>query len=601
MAIVEPYSVTLLDQFRALARRLDAAPHRQRGELIQGFLAEHGWADANRVYRGLRKVGWSSGRKTRSDAGSTALDEQVLRELGAAIRPGIRKNGKVTMEVPNAISLMASNGRAIPVGASRVRTLLRRAHLDARSAALDTPHVPMSSLYPNHVHQTDPSLCLLYYAPNGEQRVLRDEEIHRNKPAWVERIGNLKCWRYVLTDHMSSVVIVRYYQAKGETQTNLYDFLLYAWRQLDALGCPFHGVPELLVWDKGSDAGGAIHNALRALQVETWAHARGQARAKGQVECANNIVEKLFESRLKFEPVRNVDELNTAAEAWYRAFNANAIPHYDSRLKRIGLAQPQARYALWQTIRQEQLRTLPDDELCRYLLTAEPEPRKVRATGAGGLTVSFRHPSAKQSLVYDLSGIAGVFRDMTVTVSPLVYGANQVLVTIADYKGDEQTHVIDPVAFEQTSGFRADAPVFGQEFRALRDTPIEEAAKTADRTAYPGRSDEEIEKAKARNAAPFGGLNAHSHLREVYVPEYMKRRGEVVEVAHPVRVAEQILTVTDICARLASVMGRGWRPEYYAAIKDRCPEGAPERELATLRAWLEQPAEAPARPALRAV
>ena len=46
----------------------------------------------------------------------------------------------------------------------------------------------------------------------------------------------------------------------------------------------------------------------------------------GGVEGANNLVETQFESRLRFDPVHSVDQLNAAASAWAEAFNANAIP-----------------------------------------------------------------------------------------------------------------------------------------------------------------------------------------------------------------------------------------------------------------------------------
>ena len=62
----------------------------------------------------------------------------------------------------------------------------------------------------------------------------------------------MKCYRYVLTDHFSSSVCVRYYAAMGETALNMYDFLLYAWgKKADPLYV-FHGIPETLVWDCGA-------------------------------------------------------------------------------------------------------------------------------------------------------------------------------------------------------------------------------------------------------------------------------------------------------------------------------------------------------------
>jgi hypothetical protein len=45
----------------------------------------------------------------------------------------------------------------------------------------------------------DASLCLVYYL-NGEQRVIRDDELYKNKLAALARV-KFKCYRWVLTDH----------------------------------------------------------------------------------------------------------------------------------------------------------------------------------------------------------------------------------------------------------------------------------------------------------------------------------------------------------------------------------------------------------------
>jgi hypothetical protein len=602
MALRDSISIELANDLRTLGAALDQAGKGHSGPLIEAFMQRYGWTDSNKVYRHLKAVGWTSGRKRRADAGKTALDMETVEKLGATLRAGVRENGKATMETPNAISLLTQNGVDIPLSASRVRTILKRHHHDVSAARQRAPHTAMRSLHPNHVHFVDPSLCLLYYTPNGQQRVLHDSEIHRNKPAWVEKTGHLKCWRYVLTDDDSGTLIVRYYAAKGENQANLYDFLLYAWQHMPSIGRPFHGVSSLLVWDKGSASlATAINNALSALDVKTWAHAKGHSWAKGQVENGNNLVEKLFESRLIFQPVKSVDELNQAAERWYQAFNANAIPRLDTRIRRPGM-EPTARYALWQTIRADQLRRLPDLELCRYLLSAAPEPRVVRSTPAGGLSIQFAHPQSKRTEYYDLSRVPGVFKDMKVEVSPLIYGDAQVLIRVEDYKGDIQTHVVDPVQWTDR-GKRADAPAWGERFRDTPDTAIEEANKAADRAAYGDLPREEIDKAKAKRKTPFGGsLDAHSHLADVYIPAYMARPGTDLEVRNPVEVVERRLDLTTLCIKLKPMLGDAWPEGAFTKIQAAYPEGAPESELPALAEWLRAESQPVAeRPRLVAV
>ena len=147
--------------------------------------------------------------------------------------------------------------------------------------------------------------------------------------------GKLKCWRYVLTDHYSASICVRYYAAAGETAANMYDFLLYAWGLKETPAFVFHGIPKLLIWDCGTaNIARATTNALKAFGVETKPHLPGNPRAKGQVENANNLVECHFESRLRFEPVNGIEELNDASERWCTAYNANLLEGLDTRLRK---------------------------------------------------------------------------------------------------------------------------------------------------------------------------------------------------------------------------------------------------------------------------
>jgi hypothetical protein len=286
-------------------------------------------------------------------------------------------------------------------------------------------------------------------------------------------------------------------------------------------------------------------------------------------------VECLFESRLMYEPVENVDELNVAAEAWYNAYNADAIPNYDARLHRKYMETPTARYALWQMIRREQLRILPNVEMCRLLLSADPIERRVDQE----LTISFKHPAVKLRLHYDVGHIPGVFIGAMVKVSPLVYGENQVLVTVTDYKNEATTHIVAPVEVDAVSGFRKDAAEFGKEFKSRPDTVIEVAGKAADRAAYPGLDQEEIDKAKNKNATPFGGLDAHSHLADVAAPSFMDRPGERLNVPNPIHVEIKPLNITQASMRLRTMLGRAVSAEDRALLAEWYPQGVMEEQL----------------------
>lgn len=586
MAINEPTSLMVQDALRELACLLDAAPHGERSAMVGAFADMYQWS-RSRVYTALGRVGWSSGRKTRSDCGTTSQDMAVLTDVCATLRIGQRKNGKATMHTPTAVSLLSQNGREITVSNSRVNALLKANQMNMASQRLDRAAQSMRSLHPNHVHQVDPSLCLIYYMPDGKQRIIQEDEFYKNKLENVAKL-KLKVWRYVLTDHFSNTTIVRYYQAKGETQANLFDFLLYCWEKRE--GRVMHGVPKMLYWDKGSaNTAGAIKNALIALQVKAEEHKAKNPRAKGSVENGNNRVECLFESRLMYEPVENVDQLNTAAEGWYNAYNADAIPNYDARLHRKYMADPQARYALWQMIRREQLRILPSVEMCRLLLSADPIERKVD----GELVISFKHPSIKQRLHYDVGHIPCVFVGAMVKVSPLVYGENQVLVTVTDYKNEETTHIVSPIVAD-AGGFRSDGAIYGEEYKSRPDTVIETAGKAADQAAYAGLSIEEIEKAKNKNAVPFGGLDAHSHLKDVVAPSFMDRPGERLNVPSPIHIEIKPLTQTQAAMRLRSMLGRPLAAEDREKLAEWYPAGVMEEQLQEVAVRLEGKFAAPA-------
>lgn len=573
MAIEAPSALTIADEMRSLARQLDSASHREKGDLVEQAMQHYGWSRA-KVYSQLKTVGWSSGRKVRADRGTTTQSMEALAMVSSFERLGIRKNGKATMKTPLATSILAQNGFEISVSNSRINTLLRDRQMHLAAMKQAAPAQNMRSLHPNHVHQVDPSLCLVYYLPNGEQHIMRDEEFYKNKLEKIAKI-EFKVWRYVLTDHYSASIIIKYYQAKGETQANLYDFLLYCWSKKDST--LLHGVPKLLIWDKGSANGaGAIKNALRSLDVQQIPHTAGNARAKGGVENGNNLGETLFESRLRLEPVSNVDELNAAAEHWYNAYNANAIPNYDSRLKRKHMAQPMARYGLWQMIRKEQLRILPDIEVCRQLLSGADVERKV----SQDLSISFRNPVTKQRQHYDLRHIPGIHIGQMVKVSPMVYGAGNVIVSFSNYLGEEISQIVEPITGDAISGFADTAQVFGEGFKSQPDTVVEQAAKAADRLAYPGKTAEQIEAAKRSNTVPFDGrINAHSHLANVQAPAFMERPGEMMNVPNRLQIEIKPLSNIEAKVKLRNLLGRSLTAADSANLAAWYPDGIMEDQL----------------------
>ncbi|MDR1575311.1 MAG: transposase [Treponema sp.] len=512
-----------------------------------------------KAYKVLKENGWDSGRAKRKDAGDSSLDGELLAAVGEMLKQCVRKNGKATLPVNVARSILEGRGLAVPVGDSRLRELLRENHLAVADSRVPSPHQAMRTEYPNQVHQADPSVCLIYFAPGGKQdaskmRIIGDDELYKNKN-FLE--GKLKCWRYVLTDHYSGSLCVRYYAAMGETAANMYDFLLYAWGKKKSNVNVFHGVPELLIWDCGTaNIARATSNALKAFGVKTVPHLPGNPRAKGQVENGNNLVETQFECRLRFEPVNSIEELNETAERWYAAYNANLINGLDTRLKRGGIRE--SRSTLWQRIPKEKLRELPDKETCRQVFANGIQTRKV----AGDLTVSIVHPRAGRSLKYSVRDLPGILVGMELRLQPLLVTeepGKQSFLCIASYEngGKEKSFELAPVVFDE-AGFDVTAPVYGKEYKRPKDTTRETAGKVLE---SPGL------------AAVMGP--AHSFIQPEN-PFMRQSAGTPIEVAETVHTHEIIISAVEAAKRVKAECGEV--PEgFINTLREQYPEGAPTR------------------------
>lgn len=567
---------------RALALELDATAHGARAALIEEAAARMGLSRAA-LYQRLREVGWASGRRVRADKGRTRVPDATLDNIAAMQRAGRRENGKQVLHTPTAVSIAVGAGIAVPVSAAHLQRLLRARKLDAQSKLRERPVQPLRAPHPNHTHQVDPSLCLLYYL-GGRQFMIRDDEFYKNKLERVAKI-KLKVWRYVLYDRASGVIQVRYYEAAGENSAALFEFLMWAWSRKPDL-TP-HGVPKILLWDKGSaNTSFAVARVCEALEVTPIAHAAGNARAKGGVEGAQNIVETSFESRLRFEPVADCAALNAAAAAWAEAYNANRLPGLDSRLRRSGIA-PVARYDLWHLIRAEELRELPPVEQVR----AYAEGREAKRVVHPDLTVHYRHPRAQATCTYSVAGLAGVCVGDPVELRPLLFGDRAVTLRVARYDGEPLVYRLEPSVEYDRYGQVADAPEIGAAYARPKATDIDRSAARLDALLYPSAEGvEEIRRQRAQGFVPFdGALKSVSPLLEIERTTYLPRQGTPIALAGPV-VEAAPLSPPEAVDRL---LARGIDvPGLYDRVKALYPQGVMEEEFEQLAARFS--AEAPA-------
>ncbi|WP_184415186.1 DDE-type integrase/transposase/recombinase [Rhodocyclus tenuis] len=588
----------MLQKLFALRDRIDAAAHGQKGAIVGEFCALHG-THIGTVHRWLKDhAGRKTNRKRRADAGTTRIDDTTLTFIAGAKREAFRANGKDTMPLGVAMNVAAANGLEVPVSKSRVATLLRQRRMDAATVMAARNHIELRSLYPNHVHEIDPSLCLIYYI-GGRQMCMRAEEFYKNKLDKIAKV-KLKVWRYTRYEHASGVFDVRYFESAGESQHCLFEFLLYTWsKQPNRLS---YGVPKILLWDKGSaNTSHAIKHLLDALGVDHRTHAAGHAWVKGGVEQANNLVETQFESRLRFEPVESVEELNAAAERWARDYNANAIEHVDCRLRRAS-GEPMVRDDLWQTILRHPgaLVEMPERKVCQWFLRGQEATRQVR-----DLQITFVHPEIGKTATYKLAAWAELLgRNVTVRVAPVLL-RNGLLRVEIDRMGDEPLIVeVEPERDFDAYGRCESSPVIGEEYSRAKQTADEAIARKLEQAAYgEGVTADDADALRAKQVTPFAHMNggrgvvAHSHLGQCDLPERILPPPQTLETpqiaaARKARVEVQPLSVEELARQLKKLVeadGGEWSVDRYRWLSQRYPDGAQPDQVKDIAAELAAP------------
>jgi hypothetical protein len=427
----------------------------------------------------------------------------------------------------------------------------------------------MRSLHPNHVHQFDVSVCVLYYLDKGGLATKDKKQFYKNKPENESKAKKLRLLRYLITDHYSGTFYLEYFQAPGENQPTLFDFLMRAWSERNHPSDPFHGVPEIMVWDAGSaNQSHMIRNLLDQLQVDHRVHTPGQPRGKGQVERIHDLVERGFEGRLSLMKVESLEDLNAAAHKWMRHCNATKVH------TRSGTT----RYGLWQTIKPEQLRLCPPRELCEQLLRAKPEPRQVR----GDLTISYTIKGYDRA-TYSVADVPGVRVGETVTVSVNPYRAPSVFVSLEE--GGEQFEC-QPME-RDAAGFYQDAPVFGRSYASKPDTDVDTNRKSMDKAAYGVETQQEVDKARAKRQTAFNGeIDPIGYLDAAQLPAYMDRPGTPLDIAKAAPVSLAPMTLIEALKALRGRLNRPLTAEESDRVRARYPDGVPEEQLDELVAWL---------------
>lgn len=504
---------------REMAGRLNRAVNGEKDGIIAEYQAMSGKSPAT-LYRIARKHGFSSGRKKRCDKGTCCVSDGQLQFISSLVQTTAREVKGTILPVSEALAIAEDNGiiQSGQVSVARMQSILREREMNAAALNSITPSIRMASLHPNHVHIFDASICIQYYLRRGKGLGFVDErDFHEKKPKNFEKVKK-RLFRMVLADHFSHCLFVKYYETSGENARMTFDFLSCAWRGGHHEKTPFRGVPEYLLMDAGSaNVAKGIMAFLKRLEIETPENIPHNPKRQGSAEVAQNIVETHFEARLRLEPATTIEDLNQWAADWLVHWNGTRVH------RRHGMT----RTACWLTIKEDQIRDLPSDEILRDLY-AEPEvTRIVRQDN----TISFRANE------YRLKHIAGIRPGKQVMVVLRPYHWPEVAVVFG-----ETEYLVAPIGqLPGVGGFRADCAIIGQEYKAQPDTVVDRARKANDNLAY----GEE----RKKNDLPFGGtLTVFGHQGEKVSAVPMPRRGTPMLVGRDVSATE--IPIMDLFKRL---------------------------------------------------
>ncbi|MBB4845012.1 transposase InsO family protein [Paucibacter oligotrophus] len=558
----------------AVAQAAAAAGPGGKGHIYAAACAELGISLAT-LHRHLNKVTMKPERKQRSDAGAVSLTRDEAKAISALLITSQRKNNKRLLSIGQAVEILRANsevraefldeatGELRPLSDSAIARALRVHGMHPDQLNRPTPAVELKSLHPNHVWQIDASLCVLYYLHAETEReaglqVMERERFYKNKPANLKAIERDRVWSYEGTDHNSGGLMLNYVLG-AESGTNLAESFIEFIQQRQVI----HGVPLILMMDMGSaNTSGLFKNLARRLQVKLIPHMPGNARATGQVENARNIIERSFEPALRLMPVADLAELNAQARRWSDWYNAHKVHSRHGR----------TRAEQWMTIQPAQLRLAPAPELCRELLTHEPESRKVSDT----LTVQFKGRE------FDVRGVPGamVGEKVLITFSP--YASDTAAIVNVDAEGNELLHTI-PLVARDDAGFREDGNVIGEDYRRPADTQLDTNRKEVERFAWDAQTDAEAEAKKKARAVPFGGrIDPYKPIEQAPERTFLPRRGTelrpaVVTQAAPARVLSHFEVAAELARR-----GTQLSAERHALIRAWHPDGVPEDQLDAL-------------------
>lgn len=563
------------------AARIEGAKHGETEAEIQAACAETGLARAT-LLRKIQPYRTPKARKTRKDKGTNQLTAKELELISAAWLHTRRKNNKTMATLERLLKILRANGyikaefineatgEVRPYSHTSIERALRNANLHPDQLLRPTPVTQMRSLHPNYCWQLDPSLCVLYYLKESGKGnglcIMEEGEFYKNKPENIAKVEPQRVWRYVITDHASGAIYVEYVYG-GETAENVSQCFINAIQPKAHPDEPFYGVPKKLMFDRGTaNKSHLFTHVTHWLGVESIIPKQGNARAKGQVEKGNDIVERQFESGLRFLNVSGLDELNKLAHQWMRHFNGTEI---HSRHKTT-------RYRAWSRIRPGELIEPPSREICRELMVSQLAERLV----TDKLEITFENRR------YDVSGVPDVQIGEKIKLGKNPYRPECVQVEcreIIEEEGKQRERlywvVLEPVETDEY-GFRRDAALIGEEYKAHRRTAFEINRDKVDQLAYAVDNEDDLKRAKKANKPLFDGeIDPYKHITDSVPTMYIPKRGQEHELTTNARRVERKPVDLVKAAKEFKAKFEFWDGDYYKRMAKRYAQGVPVEEF----------------------
>jgi hypothetical protein len=559
-------------QIDQLAENLsEACGASARADIIRRAADHYGLAAAT-IYRYLDESGRGSGRAPRSDVATwrSLATPSALAKLAALVLKG---RGK--LPAAEAIKIAEDSGwiAADSLSPAYLNRYIRSSDIarTEEQAKLQSAHVSLRSLHPNHVHQYDTTLFSQWYLEQDGSVHFPGlaHEVWRNKPP---KDGRVRVIRSMLTDHFSGAFYVNY--STTDRRTDMAAFLYQAWqRKEDHESYPFCGLPQILYLDKGAAAHAAeSRNLFSRLRVQPIPHEPGNPRAKGQVENMMRVWENRFELRLTFQRPRSIAELNHLA--YQEAIRLNAeLVH-----RRTGLS----RSACWSSamaaaveasdvqgssfdirVSSFPFRLPPPWPRYQQLFTAA---RSAKANRAGLIHIDGN--------VYRLPGELREILDHTIHYILSPFSEDSAIDLILGQEGMPGCEYLTLAPIPKLAGgFLATAAVIGQEFKGVRDSAGEQNRKQVAAISLDG-------------ARPFV---EHRPAAQFAVPVPQLRVAD-----EPI---ERRIGKLDAILRLRKSLGRRFTPDEKDIIHAAWGDTVAEHEIAAMLDSLSQEQSSAARSA----